>query len=494
MKKQCISAVLALFIAGNAAVPAASAVTAAPVSINCDVNSDGEFNIADVVLFQKWLLCAPETELSDWRAADLCEDGRLDVFDLILMKRKYINADTEPSLVWNDEFDGDSLDMTKWSYELGNWKLDADGNYITGGWGNNEQEFYTDSNATVSDGVLTIAARKEHYSDPVQGEYEYTSARLSTQHKFSTCGGRIEVRARCDSGKSLWPAIWMLPEDSLYGGWAASGEIDIMEGWGSTPEKICGTIHFGDQWPNNTYLTNDYIFAEGDSTENWHTYAVEWQSGEIRWYVDDTLYSTQSEWYSANHAYPAPFDQNFYIILNLAVGGHFDGVDGIYADPSIFENGERRFEIDYVRVYDLDDSFVPTEVTSLPLEAYIEGADAALVNKDGKAEITVNGTGELEYGIMGLIRGNKVSSGETHTLSFDVSSSAEREMIVTAEDSAYTRYLDEKLTVTSETAHYSFDVTFSEDMNIDLKFQLGNIGNAAGIGEHTVTLSNIKWE
>ena len=494
MKKQCISAALALFIAGNAAVPAAAAVNAAPASINCDVNSDGEFNIADVVLFQKWLLCAPETELSDWRAADLCEDGRLDVFDLILMKRKYINADTESSLIWSDEFSGDSLDMSRWSYELGNWKLDADGNYITGGWGNNEQEFYTDSNATVSDGVLTIAARKEHYSDPVQGEYEYTSARLSTQHKFSTCGGRIEVRARCDSGKSLWPAIWMLPEDSLYGGWAASGEIDIMEGWGSTPEKICGTIHFGDQWPNNTYLTNDYIFAEGDSTENWHTYAVEWQSGEIRWYVDDTLYSTQSEWYSANHVYPAPFDQNFYIILNLAVGGHFDGVDGIYADPSIFENGERRFEIDYVRVYDLDDSFVPTEVTSLPLEAYIEGADAALVNKDGKTEITVNGTGELEYGIMGLIRGNKVSAGETHTLSFDVSSSAEREMIVTAEDSAYTRYLDEKLTVTSETAHYSFDVTFSGDMNIDLKFQLGNIGNAAGIGEHTVTLSNIKWE
>ena len=494
MKKQCISAALALFIAGNAAVPAAAAVNAAPASINCDVNSDGEFNIADVVLFQKWLLCAPETELSDWRAADLCEDGRLDVFDLILMKRKYINADTESSLIWSDEFSGDSLDMSRWSYELGNWKLDADGNYITGGWGNNEQEFYTDSNATVSDGVLTIAARKEHYSDPVQGEYEYTSARLSTQHKFSVCGGRIEVRARCDSGKSLWPAIWMLPEDSLYGGWAASGEIDIMEGWGSTPEKICGTIHFGDQWPNNTYLTNDYIFAEGDSTENWHTYAVEWQSGEIRWYVDDTLYSTQSEWYSANHAYPAPFDQNFYIILNLAVGGHFDGVDGIYADPSIFENGERRFEIDYVRVYDLDDSFVPTEVTSLPLEAYIEGADAALVNKDGKTEITVNGTGELEYGIMGLIRGNKVSAGETHTLSFDVSSSAEREMIVTAEDSAYTRYLDEKLTVTSETAHYSFNVTFSGDMNIDLKFQLGNIGNAAGIGEHTVTLSNIKWE
>ncbi|MBR4628350.1 MAG: family 16 glycosylhydrolase [Ruminococcus sp.] len=494
MKKRCISAALALLIAGNTAIPTASAINEPSSITKCDVNSDGEFNIADVVALHRWLMCDPDAELADWGAADLNGDGSLNVFDLILVKRQYINVDAPSTLIWSDEFGGDSLDMSKWSYELGNWKLDADGNYITGGWGNNEQEFYTDSNASVHDGVLTIAARKEHYTDPVQGEYEYTSARLSTQHKFSTCGGRIEVRARCDSGKSLWPAIWMLPEDSLYGGWAASGEIDIMEGWGSTPEKICGTIHFGGQWPNNTYLTNNYSFADGDSTENWHTYAVEWQSGEIRWYVDDVLYSTQSEWYSDNHAYPAPFDQNFYIILNLAVGGHFDGVDGIYADPSIFENGEKRFEIDYVRVYDLDDSFTPTEVISLPLEAYIEGADAALVNKDGETVITINSVGTLEYGIMSLIRGNKVRAGERHTLSFDVSSSAEREIVVTAEDSAYTRYLDEKLTVTPEQKHYSFDVTFSEDMNIDLKFQLGNIGDAAGLGTHTVTVQNVMWE
>ena len=494
MKNYCIAAALALLIAGNiTSINAAAANTVPAATIKCDVNSDGEFNIADVVLLQKWLLGAEDTELADWKAADLCGDGRLDIYDLIMMKRQYINADTEPTLVWCDEFDGSSLDMSKWAYELGNWKLDADGNYITGGWGNNEQEFYTDSNASVSNGVLTISARKEHYSDPVQGEYEYTSARLSTQHRFSTCGGRIEVRARCDSGKSLWPAIWMLPEDSAYGGWAASGEIDIMEGWGSTPEKICGTIHFGDQWPNNAYLTNNYTFAEGDSTENWHTYAVEWQKDEIRWYVDDELYSTQSEWYSANHAYPAPFDQNFYIILNLAVGGHFDGIDGVYADPSIFESGERKFEIDYVRVYDTD-SFMPTPTASLPLEAYIEGADAALVNKDGETEITIKSAGELEYGVMGLIRGNRVSAGEKHTLSFDVSSSAERDIIVTAEDSSYTRYLDEKLTLTAEEKHYSLDVTFDADMNIDLKFQLGNIDNAAEIGEHTVTLSNIKWE
>jgi beta-glucanase (GH16 family) len=91
-------------------------------------------------------------------------------------------------LVWSDEFDGSEVDAGKWSYELGNWKLDENGNYITGGWGNNEQEFYTDKNATVKDGVLTIAARKENYTDEKQGSYEYTSSRLSTQHKFSVCG------------------------------------------------------------------------------------------------------------------------------------------------------------------------------------------------------------------------------------------------------------------------------------------------------------------
>ncbi|MBQ4533928.1 MAG: family 16 glycosylhydrolase, partial [Ruminococcus sp.] len=334
-------------------------------SADGDVNKDGKFNISDVVIFQRWLLSVPDTKLNDWTAADFYNDNILDVFDLCLMKQKLVLSDNEQHLVWSDEFSGESLDDSKWSYELGNWKLDANGNYITNGWGNNEQQFYTDSNAAVKDGILTISARKEHYSDKVQGEYEYTSARLSSQHLFSTCGGRIEVRARCDSGKSLWPAIWMLPEDSAYGGWAASGEIDIMEGWGSTPEKICGTIHFGDVWPNNTYLTNNYEFTDGDSTENWHTYAIEWESDEIRWYVDDTLYSTQTDWYSANRTYPAPFDQNFYLILNLAVGGHFDGVDGIHADPSIFDDGEKQFQIDYVRVYDKG-AFTPTEVASLP--------------------------------------------------------------------------------------------------------------------------------
>ena len=460
-----------------------------------DVNQDGSATRGDAELLLAGLLGRESLSDDAMQCADLSRDGILNAADLSLLKQRLLSqAQTDdPRLIWSDEFDGDSPDPARWSYELGNWKLDAAGNYITNGWGNNEQQFYTDSNASVSDGILTIAARQENYTDPVQGEYAYTSARLSSQHLFSVCGGRIEVRARCDAGKSLWPAIWMLPEDSLYGGWAASGEIDIMEGWGSTPQKICGTVHFGDVWPNNTYLTKDYFFAEGDSSEQWHTYAIEWRSGEIRWYVDDVLYSTQTEWFSANHAYPAPFDQNFYLILNLAVGGTFDGIDGVHADPATFANGEKHFDIDYVRVYDLGDSFTAAPISSLPLESYSEAADASLTNKDGETVIDIRSTGSLAYGVMGLLRGNPVRAGEQHTLSFDAASSVPRNITVTAEDAEYTRYLDETITLGSAPEHFSFAVTAPADMKLDLKFLLGDIDGAAALGSHSVTISNIAW-
>ena len=446
--------------------------------------------------------------------SDFNDDGTVDIFDMVSARKRDASAEelrtladfllgnkTEAptengyELIWSDEFDGDRLDESKWSYELGNWKLDDSGNYITNGWGNNEQEFYTSQNTAVKDGVLTIAARKENWVDEKQGSYDYTSARINTQHKFSVCGGRIEVRARCDSGKSLWPAIWMLPEDSAYGGWASSGEIDIMEGWGSTPEKICGTIHFGGVWPANTYLTNDFKFSDGDGTQNWHTYSIEWDRGEIRWYVDDILYSTQSEWYSEGFSYPAPFDQNFYVILNLAVGGHFDGIDGIYAEPSTFADGEKHFDIDYVRVYSKKGSdFTPTEMTSLSLDNYIEGAEASVTNKEGCTVVNIQNAGELEYAVMGLLRAREVKAGEKHTLSFDVSSTVPRNMVVTAEDSSYTRYLSEKVEISPEKKHFSFDVTFESDMTADIKFQLGNIDNASALGAHEVTVYNIMWD
>lgn len=480
MKNTITAAALSALLAASA-VPSMQGLTA----IDMDYNADGAVDTFDLVKARNTATQADLEKLSDFLLGKPVNSG--------------VTPPDDPvegySLIWSDEFDGTSLNMDNWSYELGNWKTDDKGNYITNGWGNNEQEFYTDSNTTVSDGILTIAARKENYTDAVQGSYEYTSARLSSQYKFSTCGGRIEVRARCDYGKSLWPAIWMLPEDSVYGGWAASGEIDIMEGWGSTPGKICGTIHFGDVWPGNTYLTNDYNFPDGDSTENWHTYSVEWDSSEMRWYVDDKLYSTQSEWYSVNRAYPAPFDQNFYILLNLAVGGHFDGIDGIYAEPLTFADGEKHFDIDYVRVYKKEGStFAPTEQTSAALSLYREGADAGLTNKDGSTQVHIETIGELPYSVMGLLENQSVKAGESHVLSFTVSSTVARQINVTVEDAAYTRYLDEVITIGPEPQDYTFSVDFTADMDVDIKFLMGNTGEPLPSVSHDIELAKISWK
>ena len=449
----------------------------------------------DIPALQYYLLGKTHT-LANPSIYDMDGNGVLNVSDLTLCKRKLLSPVQEESewkLLWNDEFDGNSVDTSKWEYDLGNWLLNESGGLESYGWGNNEQEFYTDTNASVSNGILTIAAKKEPYTDPVQGNYEYTSARMSTKQKFSFCGGKVEVRARVDSGKSLWPAIWMLPEDTVYGKWAASGEIDIMEGWGSKPQQICGTIHFGDTWPNNTYLTKDYYFADDDSTENWHTYGLEWDAEKIRWLIDGVCYSEQSDWYSAGRAFPAPFDQNFYLILNLAVGGQFDGIDGVNADPSIFANGSKNMQIDYVRVYQkTEHTFTPTQLKEPSLNGYFEGADAELKNTDAGTAFTIRSVGTLEYGVMGIYGGQHLEAGKTYRISFDAAASVPRTMRLTVEDGVYNRYLDELISLSTDSKSYSYTITVPETMDADIKFQLGAVGDTETLSTHTVNLAKIS--
>ncbi|WP_241475186.1 family 16 glycosylhydrolase [Priestia flexa] len=247
--------------------------------------------------------------------------------------------------VWGDEFDDGKIDPTKWTFDLTNGASVG-----IPGWGNNELQYYTNRSKNVreEDGNLVIQAHKENY----QG-FDYTSARVKTKGLFSKKYGKFEIRASAPTGKGYWPAIWMLPEHNRYGGWAASGEIDIMEGWGSRPNTIAGTIHYGQQWPNNTYSGEEYTFKDGSTIEDFHTYAVEWEPGEIRWYVDGELYSVQNDWYSQSdgqpdtNAYPAPFDEEFHLIMNLAVGGNFDG------NPTAETQFPKEMKIDYVRVYEL---------------------------------------------------------------------------------------------------------------------------------------------
>jgi beta-glucanase (GH16 family) len=267
------------------------------------------------------------------------------------------------TLVWRDEFEGTEVDRSKWDFDLGNGFFDYKSHVWIPGWGNEELQYYTDSptNVGVKDSVLTIRAVKES----VHG-CGYTSARLKTRKRdgtalFTTLYGRVEFRAQVPWGKGLWPALWMLPQEDRYGGWAASGEIDLMEIVGEKPHEVLNSIHFGSSFPARSLLTHVHKLPGGSTVADWHTYAVEWEPGEIRFYVDDVLTSTRNHWWSCSrlvrgkgveprsaadiNPWPAPFDQPFYLLMNVAVGGNFPGVP----NPQTAFPAELR--VDYVRVY-----------------------------------------------------------------------------------------------------------------------------------------------
>jgi beta-glucanase (GH16 family) len=223
---------------------------------------------------------------------------------------------TNWALVWSDEFDGTDIDLSKWSHEVNAW-----------GGGNNELQYYTDrpTNSFIQDGCLVIQALDETYTGP-EGTRDYTSARLRTLNKGDWTYGRLEARMKLPYGQGLWPAFWMLPSGNVYGGWAASGEIDIMELVGHEPNVIHGTIHYGGEWPNNASSGNSWTLPSGDFCDDFHVFALVWQEGVMRWYVDGIHYSTQTSWWTDEGSpFPAPFDQDFHILLNVAVGGNWPG-------------------------------------------------------------------------------------------------------------------------------------------------------------------------
>ncbi len=264
--------------------------------------------------------------------------------------------------VWNDEFDGDELDTTKWNYELGG-----------SGWGNNELQFYKPQNTTVSDGLLTITAKKEDF-----GGRSYTSSRLTTKYKGDFKYGRFQIKAKLPAGRGTWPAIWMMPTESKYGGWPRSGEIDIMEHVGYDMNRIHTNIHT--EKYNHAIGTNigTGMVVENVSTE-FHVYEIIWEPGIIQVFVDGNPLGLGIFKYSAqfNQDVPYnkawPFDEYFFLILNIAVGGDWGGANGV--DDSIFP---QTMQVDYVRVYQRDygyyDGFTPEKITKLNLSPLLEGS------------------------------------------------------------------------------------------------------------------------
>ena len=459
------------------------------------------------------------------------------------------------TLVWSDEFDGTALDATKWGYQLGNG-----GSIGVPGWGNNELEYYTDraENVRVDSGNLIITARKEQLLGSAAGGNEgqaftWTSGRIRSAGKFSRTYGKIEFRAKLPAGKGFWPAIWMLPEDqpgNPYASWAANGEIDIMEGWGSKPTTIAQTLHYGGMYPANLYTGHEATVASGSTVSEWHTYTLEWRSNEIKWSIDGVVTSTQTKWWSSNvkppasdndlNAWPAPFDKPFYLLINLAVGGNFDG------NPSATTPDKAEMVVDYIRWSSLPDEsrapgarpsmkypWTPINTTARPAingnfiynpsfdwtasnTTVVQSADAETIaaatnsyfwnlfklngdanasNDGGAIKIDVTNPGTEAWNVQLQHNGIPMTEGRKYRFSFDGKASANRSMTYTlgaAQDRNFESYSGGDQTADLTTSMQTFTRTFSMLSGTNNGARV--VFNLANAGVNTVWIDNVVLE
>lgn len=232
------------------------------------------------------------------------------------------------TLKWSDEFNGPAINNNTWNYDLG-----------AGGWGNNELETYTNNtkNSFITDGgYLVLEARQEPY-----GSTNYTSARMLTMGKQEFKYGRIDVRAILPKGQGIWPAIWMLGSNISTTSWPTCGEIDMMELLGNQPDKVYGTAHWGNAG-QNAQSGGNYILTSSDFSREFHVFSINWDATKIEWYIDNQKYYTANK---TDMVGTYPFDQPFFFILNVAVGGAWPG------NPDKSTVFPQRMVVDYVRVY-----------------------------------------------------------------------------------------------------------------------------------------------
>ena len=416
-------------------------------------------------------------------------------------------------LIWEDNFNGDSLNREDWNVEL-----------HAPGWVNAEWQEYVDSEANiyVEDGKLVIRAVK---TVDENGNAYYTSGRVNTQNKHDFKYGKFEARIKVPSGKGFLPAFWMMPTDeSYYGQWPKCGEIDIMEVMGQSTDTLHGTIHFGEP---HTQKQGTFVSKKAnDFSDKFHVFSCEWEPGEIRWYVDGQLYYTANDWFTAKPgfdevAYPAPFDQPYYMILNLAVGGSWVG----YPDETTEFGDNAQLVVDYVKVYQkesYDENVTKPEKAPIEFKEpdatgnYVLNSDFS-VNEDltddngwkfllaGSGEATASisdntlhvvttNAGDLDYSVQVVQPGMSLQQGKRYRMSYDMYADEARTAIasVTAPDYNYVRYLeDTKVNVTTEkqTFTHEFDMTVRDDVNGRVEFNLGNQGSTA-----TLHISNVRLE
>ena len=413
------------------------------------------------------------------------------------------------NLLWSDEFDGSGeMDLTKWNYEP-----------HEPGWTNNELQEYTTStdNVFLRDGNLVLKALKTEKD----GVTHYTSGKVTGQNKTDFQYGKVVVSAKVPEGQGLWPAIWMMPKDeSYYGQWPKCGEIDIMESLGHDTTVSYSTIHYGE--PHGEQQGT--ITKEGDESfsAKFHEYSVEWEPGEMRFYTDGELVLTCNDWFTAvegedDKPYPAPFDQPFFVQMNLAVGGNWPGNPD---ETTNFDNAE--FLIDYVRVYQKD--AYDTNVTKPPMTFrdpladgnYIRNGDFSVAEdltddidwkfllfyegvgeaeiKDGEMIITSSNCGTEEYSVQLVHPDIAMYKGHKYRITFDIRADEARKCIVciSAPNAGWIRYFpDTSIDLTTEwqTFVFEFEMKEKDDNNGRLEFNMGKHGDTA-----TIHLTNVRVE
>lgn len=287
------------------------------------------------------------------------------------------SAYAEYKLVWSDEFEGPGIDKQIWNHEVYPGVVNR----------SSLIHYYTarPANSFIENGNLVIQVCKEKYHD-----YEYTSARLNTYGKFDFLYGKVEARLKLPSANGLSSKLWLLPADLRYGGWAASGEIDVVEAVNAKPTQITGRILFGGAGPRSEHKAKDYRIGYGeqavDFSQDFHIYSLEWQPYEMRWYVDGNLYAIQNHWTSIGGPYPAPFDRPFYLVAGVAA-------DSLLSD-SIGEGTTwpQKMYIDWIRLYQTKANKPPTvKLTSPADKAKFAGGAKVVIqaeasDPDGKIE------------------------------------------------------------------------------------------------------------
>ncbi len=403
------------------------------------------------------------------------------------------------TLLWHDEFDGDSLNMDNWNMEP-----------REPGWTNNELQEYTQStdNIFVRDGKLILKAIKTQKN----GKDYYTSGKVNSQNKRDFMYGKVVARAKAPEGQGLWPAIWMMPtNESYYGQWPKCGEIDIMEVLGNQTHIAYCTVHYGEPHAEQQGLKT---LTSGSFADSFHEYSVEWEPGEMRFYIDGTLVLTVNDWFTAvagedEKPYPAPFNQTFFVQMNLAVGGNWPGNPDETTDFSKAE-----FEIDYVRVYQkpkydtnvkkpekefrdpLEDgnliyngNFAEAEDLSDDINwkfLLFQGGQGTAEIKDETMIITTQNQGVVDYSVQLVQPDLPMIKGKKYRITFDARASEVRDMIVciSAPNNGLIRYFpDTMLTMSTEWQTYTYEFTMTErnDPKGRLEFNMGNKGSTADI-------------